>query len=94
MPVIPMGVEPVLTPRAALAQTHSPAQQRAGKGSLNKSKVRPKDASSVLKPSSDGEDSSVRVAVRVRPFSKRYLPHEALNKLFRTMLWFYYLFAN
>ena len=73
LPVIPAGVEPVLSPRAVLAQTLPPAQQRPGKGSISKSKVRAKDASSVLKPPNDGEDSSVKVAVRVRPFSKRYL---------------------
>lgn len=85
LPVVPAGVEPALPPRAAptnpalASLIHFPILSKSGNTSvpLNKSKATPrsKDGSSVRKPScGEGEDASVKVAVRVRPFSKRYLP--------------------
>lgn len=78
LPAIPAGVEPAVSPHMArpnlaLASfTHSPLLPRSPNISthINKSQVssKPKDKQ---RPSNEGEDSAVTVAVRVRPFSKR-----------------------
>ena len=85
LPVIPAGVEPAVSPRtsranAALATpvAHSPLISRSGNNVSLLSRSQPASRRSkdvapgpLRKPSREGEDSSVRVAVRVRPLSKR-----------------------
>lgn len=83
LPVIPAGVEPAVSPQvhrsipALISLAHSPLLPRSpsvSAVSLRKSQVPSKHKEGgpvVRKPSSEGEDSSVTVAVRVRPLNKR-----------------------
>jgi hypothetical protein len=74
LPVIPAGVEPVLSPRAT--RVESPPPPKSGSTSLA---LKPKGLGNA---SGEGEGTSVVVAVRVRPFSKRYV---SIKHLFCTI---------
>ena len=72
LPVIPTGVEPAMSPHLTppnLDYSQSPLLPRTvNPPSSNKKQTSGKTNSRVP---GEGEDSAVRVAVRVRPFSKR-----------------------
>ena len=79
LPVIPAGVEPAVSPGLARSKALLP---RASTSSVSKTcrdagknqiipRAKELPAAPSLKAYNEGEDSSVQVAVRVRPFSKR-----------------------
>lgn len=81
LPVIPAGVEPAVSPGVARSKAFLPRASLVGKTrDTGKNQTAPRTKE--LPPAyNEGENSSVKVAVRVRPFSKRQAPCHKLTRL-------------